>query len=125
MKTPESLKKIKWKYFVIWLILPSLIYFGYNKFFVKQQTTTSTWTVSTVTKWSIKEQIKALWTTEVVNEQQIRFTQQWTVSKVNVKEWDTVKKWDVIAELDMTDLNNDIRQNEISLSNSQLALKEL
>ncbi len=75
--------------------------------------------------WDLEKTIKVVWTAELIDEQELRFNQQWEVTVVNVKAWDTVKKWDIIAELDQTDVENSIKQSQISLSNSRLKLQAL
>lgn len=75
--------------------------------------------------WNIIEHIKVVWRAELVNEQKLRFNQIWKVAKVNFKNWDKVTKWNIIAELDKIDLDNQIKQAELNLQNSQLTLQQL
>ena len=60
-----------------------------------------------------------------MDEQELRFNQAGKITAVYFQDGDTISKGDTIAELDKTDVLNEIRQAEISLSNSQLSLQEL
>ena len=73
----------------------------------------------------ISKTIKISGTAELVNEQNLRFNQAGKIAAVYFKAGDEVKKDDIIAELDKADLENSIRQAEISLENSRLSLQSL
>jgi len=78
----------------------------------------------TTNLWSISNSIKAVWTIQLVDEQQLRFNQLGTIYSVNIQEWQKVQKWDLLASLDYVDINNKIKQAQISLENAQLNLQE-
>lgn len=118
--------KIFVKYFIFGLIVSiSLNYF----YFSKQDTSSSNssvWLVyEKVSTWSIEDSIDVVWNVNLVNEQSLKFNQLWKVVKVNFKEWDTIKKWDIIAELDKVDQDYKIQQANISLENANIKLKQL
>ncbi len=115
------------RYFLLWLIISLWIWYY---FFIKPSTTTLSLsqtesTYEKVLTWSVEDTISAVWTVELVDEQSLKFNKQWTIVRVNVKEWDKVKKWDVIAELDNKEQNYKIQQSQISLDNAKIKLKQL
>lgn len=120
-------KKIKFKKIIIILLILSVWWYAvYANFFAKKTTKTSFSIVETpVKKWNIENSIKTTWTAELVDEQKMRFNQSGKVSKVNYKDWDKIKKWAVIAELDKTDIQNTIKQAQISVSDAQIKLEEI
>lgn len=122
-----SLKKyINVKYLVIWVILWLWAYYvQWNYFDKKEEIYEPTYQTYEVVRWDIVKSIKALWQTEIKNQQEIRFNQGGDVVAVNFEEWDSVNQWDIIAQLDTSDLENDIKQKEISLRDAQLSLQEL
>lgn len=81
--------------------------------------------VTTVEKGNIRQTIEVQGSAELVDEQELRFNQAGKITAVYFQDGDTISKGDTIAELDKTDVLNEIRQAEISLSNSQLSLQEL
>jgi len=117
--------KFNTKYFLIWLIL--ILAINYKTFYQFSSTTTNSSSGSTliVETWSIENTIEVSWDSELVDEQSLKFTKEWTITKVNFKAWDTVKKWDIIAELDNTDAYDSIEQAQISLDNANISYKQL
>lgn len=75
--------------------------------------------------WDLSETISVFWTAELVDEQSLRFNKVWKITKVNFKEWDSVKNWDIIANLEDTTAQNKITQARISVANSKLQLTQL
>ena len=57
-----------------------------------------------------------------IEDEQLAFEVEGRISKINFKSGDLVKAGDVIAELDISDLRNQIEQAQIELSTSQLVL---
>lgn len=117
----------KYKHYIITLLLITLIastYYFYDNWNKTSNASTKT-LEHTVWTWNITTSIKVVWKAELVDEQTLRFNQIWKVAKVNFKDWDNIKKNDIIAELDKTDINNDIKQAEISLQSSKLTLQQL
>jgi RND family efflux transporter MFP subunit len=101
---------------------------SYYYFFIRQvstTSTTSTTSIETVSSWSLKETIDVVWTSELVDEQSLKFTKAWTVTKVYTKAWDNIKKWETIAELDNTDWQTSIKDAQIALDNAKISLQEL
>lgn len=90
-----------------------------------KDTSTSNVTQYTVGTWDITNSIKAYGSAELVDEQQLRFNQQWEVIAVYVKKGAEVKKWDIIAVLDQKTVENSILQAEIDLANAQLQLDDV
>lgn len=87
-------------------------------------TTVSSVVEYVVATWNIQNTIEAFGSIELVDEQKIRFNQQWEVTKVYFKKGDTVKKGDIIAELDQNSVQSNILQSEINLQNAKLQLDE-
>lgn len=73
--------------------------------------------------WSISDSISAIWSANLIYDQKIRFNQNGTISAIHFKEGDQVKKWQIIAELDKTDLNNSIKQAQIGLNDANVKLQ--
>lgn len=118
------LKKLISVYLIILIILWTWVYYYFfkNK---SSSTETFSFTYKTVDLWNIKETISVVWTTELVNEQSIRFNKLWTVTKVNFNNWDKVKSWDIIAEIDNSAWQTAVKQAQISLDDAKLNLTEL
>ncbi len=118
--------KFSLKYFILWLIV--IFWINYSTFFSWSTTTdnkSSSWTILTVETWSIKNIIEVSWVSELVDEQSLKFTKEWTITKVNFKAWDTIKKWAVIAEIDSSDVYDSIDEAEINLENANLSYDQL
>jgi len=109
---------------IVVVLICGASFYGYRTFFSSGKTrgASGTGSIVTVATGDIKQTIKALGSTSVVNEQKIRFNQTGKVTKVNVKEGDNIKKDQIIAELDQTDVNNTIAQNKISYENAVASL---
>ena len=56
-----------------------------------------------VTRGDIKSTLQVLGSTNLVTSQKLTFGAGWRVRKISVKQWDTVKKWQVLAEIDRRD----------------------
>lgn len=82
-------------------------------------------TLITVGRQTIVSSIKAAGKVTFASEQTLKFNQKGTVTKVNVKEGDSVKAGQVIAELDSTSVLADIRQAQLAISASALQLKQM
>lgn len=118
--------KIKKKYlFIIVLLILVFTYFFGKSFFSSSSEKDVSFSLEKVQTWSIQNTISVVWTAELVNEQALKFTQQWKVTMVNFKDWDKIKKWNIIAELDKKDVYNSIEQAELDLENSKINLKQL
>ncbi|MBU1123357.1 HlyD family efflux transporter periplasmic adaptor subunit [Patescibacteria group bacterium] len=81
--------------------------------------------VVTVEHGDISRTIKALGKVTMANEQQLRFNQLGKVSNVYAAAGDSVKRDDLLAELDKTKPLADVRQAELSVSEAWLRLRDL
>lgn len=109
------------KYFFIGLVGWLLLWWYFQS---SKTTTTTNVSEYTVALWNIQNTIEAYGSIQLVDEQKIRFNQQWEVTKVYFKKWTEVKKWDIIAELDQNSVQSSILQSEINLQNANLQLDE-
>lgn len=114
---------LNWKTILLICIVWWIIYYYY--FYKKEDTSETIIAFSTVKIWNIENWVKVSWKANLVDEQQLRFNQVWKVTNVYFKDWDKIKKWEIIAQLDMEDLNNSIEQAQISLENSKLNYEKL
>jgi len=104
-----------------------ILLINYNTFIPATTTTNETSTSSTVKAelWDIKKSIEVSWDAELVDEQSLKFNKAWTITKVNFKAWDSVKKWETIAEIDNSDAYDTIEEAKISLENAEISLEQL
>ena len=106
-------------------IIIGLIYGGYAYFFKKSTTNTAFTTVTTtVRKGNIENSVQVIGVSALVYEQKMQFSQAGKVAKILFKEGDVVKKWQIMAELDTTDVQSDIKQWQVSLNNAQVRLAQ-
>lgn len=115
------------KYFLVWfliVIIPNYSMFV-SLFTSQKQDISTTPTTVTASLWDIQNTIEVVWSSELVDEQSLSFNQAWTITAVYVKSWDTVKKWDIIAEIDNTDALDSIEEAKISLENANISLQQL
>lgn len=114
------------------LIIVAVIFFIVRG--CSSSSTTQTITASdiyTVTSWTIENSIKVLWTTKITNQQTLTFQAAGgngsvsKVSKLYVKEGDTVKAWQLLAELDKKDLKIQLSQQSLSLQNARISYNKL
>lgn len=74
--------------------------------------------------WNVISSIKVLWETNLLNEQKLKFNIDWTVSKIYISEWKSVKTWDILAELDKWELENELKEAQINYENAQINLNK-
>lgn len=79
----------------------------------------------TVTKMDLNQVVKVLGKTQLVDEQQLRFLQWGKVSKIYVKEGQSIHAGDVLAELDTKNIKNDLIVAQLNVENAQLNLSKL
>lgn len=96
----------------------------FSQLFWWSQEETKTQKTYVVTTWTIKNSIKVLGDTKITNQQTLTFWYEWTVKALYVKEWDTVKKWQLIAEIDKSDLQKSIAQQSLSLQNTKISYQK-
>lgn len=78
-----------------------------------------------VSEWTIEDTIEVYGNAELKKEQSVTFELPGTVKSIYVNEWDSVRKWQILASLDTENLDNDIRQAELSLENAQINYQDL
>lgn len=84
-----------------------------------------TYTTFPAKKGSIVNTLNGSGTFVAVNQQDMYFTQaQGNLCKINVKAGDTVKAGDVLAELDTSDLDEQIKEQQITIQMAQLDLEQ-
>ncbi|MDD3896471.1 MAG: HlyD family efflux transporter periplasmic adaptor subunit [Candidatus Peribacteraceae bacterium] len=119
-------QQLAWSSVLLGFATPLVLVLGYH--FLGNSGTSAQEVVGeivTVGRRDITLSIKALGSVTLANEQQLRFNVQGKVEKVHVKTGDTVKRDDLIAELDKTDPNADIRQAQLSVNDAYLKLQDL
>ncbi|MDD3145157.1 MAG: efflux RND transporter periplasmic adaptor subunit [Candidatus Gracilibacteria bacterium] len=116
------------KYFLSGMVLVLLI--NYNTF-LPSLGSSSTNIASTessnlkVELGNIEESIDVVGNSELVDEQSLKFTKAGTITKVYYKAGDSIKKGDIIAEIDNSDAYDAIEEAKISLENAKLSLSDL
>lgn len=133
MKWNYNIKKyiqeydFSWKYFGVGLLIFPVV--NYNVFFGGAENTSSDKNLSSnifvIEKGNIENSIEVVWEASLVNEQSLQFNKAGTVTLVNFKGWDMVKKWETIAEIDSSDAYVSIEEARLSLDNTKIALSEL
>lgn len=119
MKKYFTLKRV-----ITLIVIAWLGYYWYIYFFKKSATNTFITVKTQVKKWNIEDSVRVIGTSQVIDQQKMRFNQIGKVAKVYVKEGDIVKKWQLLAELDSTDVLNAIKQASVSLSNAKIKLAQ-
>ena len=118
------MKKILWFIFTVLTaaILFCLLIFLFTRNKNKSDIQINTYTV---TRWDIEKTIEIYGNAELKKEETLWFTMQWDVAKIYVNEWDLVTKWQMLASLDTENIENDIRQAELSLENAKINYQDL
>lgn len=78
-----------------------------------------------VTSGTIENSIKVIGNTKITDQQTLTFGQEGTIKKIYVKEGQTVKKWDLLAELDKKTLSNSMAQQSLSIQSARLNYEKL
>lgn len=78
----------------------------------------------TVQRGPIAERVKFTGRIAPVEEEQLYFKTDGRVAVVNVKQGDTVEEGDILAELEISDLQNQLAQAELSLETAQTYLQD-
>ncbi len=115
------------KYLLFWLLplLLVLVYLNVNWSSKNESNISIVDDFIVVSTWSLSETIQVVWNTELVDEQSLWFNISWTVTSVNFKEWESVKKWETIAEIDNSDAYSSIEEAKINLENAKISLSDL
>lgn len=120
----KILKKIFW--FILTIIIAGILFclliLLFNKNRDKSDMQINTYTV---TKWDIEKTIEIYGNAELKKEDTLWFAMPWDVAEIYVNEWDYVTKWQILASLDTENLDNDIRQAELSLDNAKINYQDL
>lgn len=111
-------------YFILTIIILSGSYYLYTKFYGAKTATTRSTTV-TVSTGSIRNVVKVTGKVYPVQESNLTFTKQGTITAIYKKVWDTVKAGELVAELDAKTTKLDYSNARISLSNAQNNLNKL
>lgn len=101
---------------VLWILMYSFSWSAKNETQIQK--------THIVTSWSIRNSIKVLWETKITNQQKLTFWYEWTVKTLHVKEWDVVKKDQLLAEIDKWDLQKNIAQQSLSLQNTKIGYQK-
>ena len=120
----KILKKILWFIFTLLIaaILFCLLIFLFTRNKNKSDTQINTYTV---TRWDIEKTVEVYGNAELKKEEMLWFSMQWDVAEIYVNEWDFVTKWQILASLDTENIENDIRQAELSLENAKISYQDL
>lgn len=119
------LKYFKISRIITYIVVLWILYSIYSYYFISSTKTITTIKEYKVTSWNIENSIKVTWKASLVDEQTLKFNQVGTVAKVYYKDGAKVKKWALIAELEKDDVNNTIKQAELSLNDAQIKLQDL
>lgn len=118
--------KLSVKKVIVLVITAGLLFGGYFYFFESQTPTTQTVKSQTqVARGAIQKKIKVLGNAQFADEQTMRFNQLGKVETVFFEAGAEVQKDQIIAELDKTDIINNIQQMEIRLENTKIKLEDL
>lgn len=117
-------KKHKITFFVVLLALIASGYFGYTQI-KKTNITTSTYQVAKVEKGSIKTVVSG--TGQVGDANQINISPEVSgeITKIAVSLNQEVHSGDLLAEIDSSDLNNQIYQAQLAIKSAQLNLDKM
>lgn len=135
MKLRRFIKKPT-KKIVIILVILGLLWFGANSFFFSWGEEKAPenidipkhlWEtpVSKVEKSDLEVNINVLWKSKIVNEQELKFNQAWTITKASFKAWDSVKKGEILASMNKKDVYNEIEQAKLDLDNEKIKYNKL
>ncbi len=113
----------KYKWYIVWFAIILLIGV-YNINRSRTEYLTDSQFVD-VKAWSISSSLQALWTVKIVNNQKLTFGVNGRVTHLYVKQWDIATKGQVLAEIDTSDILNDIEQQKLQVSNAVINYNKL
>ena len=120
----KILKKILW--FIFTLLIAAILFCLLILLFTRNRNKSDTQiNTYTVTRWDIEKTVEVYGNAELKKEEMLWFSMQWDVAEIYVNEWDFVTKWQILASLDTENIENDIRQAELSLENAQINYQDL
>lgn len=115
-----------WKSYLLAVLLTTFVAFSaYTVFFEEAENSpaiSENLKTVTVSSGHISQTVKVLGKAELVDEQRLRFNLIGKIATVHFRDGERIKRDQVIAELDKTEILNDIRQAEINLQNAKLNL---
>ncbi len=111
-------------YLLLTITILSGSYYVYSRFYATKTTTTRNTTV-TVATGSIRNLVKVTGKVYPVQESNLTFTKQGTITAIYKKIGDTVKAGELVAELDAKTTKLDYSNAKISLSNAQNNLNKI
>lgn len=113
-------RKKQWKIiiFVLVVILIITIYFIKNY----SQSSKITYKTSQIEKRDISSTISVDWKVLYKDQYELNFPISWTLNEVYKKEWDKVKKWEIIASLDNRYLKLNLDKAKIALDTANANL---
>ena len=86
---------------VIVIILSWIWYWSYGYFFWnKENAAIQEKKTYTVSSWNLKNSIESDWKVTLKDELNLDFANPWIIKTILKKEWDEVKKWEIIASID-------------------------
>lgn len=100
-------------------------YYEFIRTPITTNTTVSNIEYETISTGSLSQSITVVWSAELTDEQELKFNKTGKVTNVYIKEWDTVKKDQLLATLDQSQALINIEQQQLSLKNAQLKLADL
>ncbi|MEF2175931.1 MAG: HlyD family efflux transporter periplasmic adaptor subunit [Candidatus Absconditabacteria bacterium] len=118
MKIKKSIK------YLIIIVVMGIAIGGYLYFKTNSTDTVEKVINAKVTSGSIENTIKTTGTSKLVDEQEMKFNMDGEVTAVYFKAGDSVKKGDIIAQLDNKDALSSINQSQISLNNAYIELEQ-
>ncbi len=77
-----------------------------------------------VKEMDFESSISLKWTTKIKNEQSLRFNTAWRVLQVNYKVWDEVKKDQILAVIDSSEVNAEIEKAKLDVEKAKDELNE-
>lgn len=120
----KILKKILW--FIFTLLIAAILFCLLILLFTRNRNKSDTQiNTYTVTRWDIEKTVEVYGNAELKKEEMLWFSMQWDVAEIYVNEWDFVTKWQILASLDTENIENDIRQAELSLENAKINYQDL
>jgi RND family efflux transporter MFP subunit len=123
----RMLRSIVWRSYAMGLLVSVAAGSAYMVFGPKStqaQSSAQTATTTAQTR-SIVTTVKGVGTVTFSSQQKLSFNQRGTVTKVNVKEGDMVKKGQIIAQLDDASVQASLRQAQLAIQASNLQLAQL
>lgn len=120
----KILKKILW--FLLTLLIAAILFCLLIFLFTRNKNKSDSHiNIYTVSEGTIEDTIEVYGNAELKKEQSVTFELPGTVENIYVNEWDLVRKGQILASLDTENLDNDIRQAELSLENAQINYQDL